>query len=142
MKNTISKLIGYLQPWRAYIPITKKEYFLHLLLIFDAGLLLFKNSYDSFLPRYASVGIFAFDILVAGFWAIRFFFRVRSKEDKIKYIQNSWYYIPGLLPFPTLRFFLLLSTVKLIFITYKFIKRGEKDSAKFRDRELNFTFIE
>lgn len=142
MKNIILTFIHFIRPWRPYIPTTRTDYFLHLVLIFDISIILFKNSYDAIMPRIATGAIIGIDFLVVILWGLRFIFRIKSKEDKLKYIQNSWYYIPGLLPFPSLRFFLLLSTVKLIIITYKFIKRGEKEPSKFKDRELNFTFTD
>ncbi len=142
MKNIVLTFIRFIQPWRPFIPTTGISYLLHLILIFDISLILFKNSYEAIIPKIATGGIIGIDFLVVILWGFRFIFRIKSKDDKLKYIQNSWYYIPGLLPFPSLRFFLLLSTVKLIIITYKFIKREEKDISKFKDRELNFTFID
>jgi hypothetical protein len=142
MKNIFLTFIQFVKPFRPFIPTTRTDYFLHLLLVLDIGFILFKNSYEAILPRLAIGIIIGIDLFVLIFWGIRFLIRIKSKEDKIKYIQNSWYYIPGLVPLPSMRFFLLLSTVKLIIITYKFIKRGEKDILKFKDRELNFTFID
>jgi hypothetical protein len=142
MRKLFLEILHIIQPWRSYIPISKREYFLHVILILDSALLLFKNSYESFLPQFASGIILSIDILVVTLWGFWFFYKLKSKENKIAYMEDNWYFIPGLLPFQVLRFFLLLSTIKLAIITYKFIKRGIKDPKQFINREINFRFID
>ncbi|HNB99554.1 MAG TPA: hypothetical protein PLS71_15010 [Leptospiraceae bacterium] len=142
MKFSIRKLIEYLHHWGPYIPTSKKDYFLHIILFFDLIFILFLNSYEAFLPKIYSGAAFLFDMFVVTLWGVQVIFRIGRSPDKFEYISTNWYLLPGLVPFPIFRFFLALATLKLMIITYKFIKRGEKDTKQFIKRELNFRFID
>ncbi len=142
MKSSIRIFFENLHPWGPYIPISKKEYFLHIILFLDLVFFLFLNSYEAFLPRIYSGVSFLFDMFVVTLWGIQVIFKIGRSQNKFDFISTNWYLLPGLVPFPIFRFFLILATIKLVIITYKFIKRGEKDTKQFTSRELNFRFID
>lgn len=128
--------------WIQFLPISKKDYFKHLLLIIDCIFILFRVSYESFLSININLWLFIFDIVTYLFWLIDISYRSGIKKDRLAYFKNRVYYILGLFPFPIFRLFLLISTIKQIIIIYKYIKRGEKDKSIFIDKELNFTFFD
>lgn len=133
-------LVNVFKTWHSYIPVSRKEYTIHILLIIDSLFILIQNSYDFIIPKEASLALILFDLLVVTIWGLFAIKRFRASKDKFYFLESNWYFIPGLVPFPIFRLFLLLGTVKLAIIIYKFIKRGEKDASKFHDRELNFRF--
>ena len=63
MKSSLRALIEKLHPWGPYIPISKREYFLHIVLFFDLVFILFLNSYEAFLPKVFSGASFLFDMM-------------------------------------------------------------------------------
>lgn len=142
MKSSLRALIEKLHPWGPYIPISKREYFLHIVLFFDLVFILFLNSYEAFLPKVFSGASFLFDMFVVTLWGVQVIFKIGRSLNKVEFVTTNWYLLPGLVPFPIFRFFLVLATLKLMIITYKFIKRGEKDTKQFISRELNFRFID
>lgn len=129
------------QDWKDSLPITKKDYFFHIILILDCCLILFKDSYEGLIPYYSfSLAIFSFDFLVVTIWGISFLRRLRKQDDKLEYIFNRWYTVLGLFPFSLFRLFLLLGTIKHILLILKYIQRGIKDRKNFTDREFDVTF--
>ena len=131
-----------IKEWTQFLPISKREYFKHIILILDCTFILFRVSYESFLTISINLSIYIFDILVYSYWAYDIYHKIRSSENSLGYIKNRIYYILGLFPFPIFRLFLLISTLKQGIIIYKYIKRGEKDQSLYIDRELNFTFFD
>ena len=142
MKSSLRIFFEKLHPWGPYIPISKKEYFLHIILFLDLVFFLFLNSYEAFLPKVYSGASFLFDMFVVTLWGVQVIFKIGRSQNKVDYVTTNWYLLPGLVPFPIFRFFLVFATLKLIIITYKFIQRGEKDTKQFISRELNFRFID
>lgn len=127
--------------WKNSLPITKKDYFFHTILILDCCLILFKDSYEGLIPYYSfSLAIFGFDFLVVTIWGISFLRRLKKQDDKLDYIFNRWYIVLGLFPFSLFRLFLLLATIKHILLILKYIQRGVKDRESFTDREFDVTF--
>lgn len=139
MKN---KRKSKLREWSTYLPISKKEYFFHILLILDLLLLLLKTSYELYFPNNLNLFIFFFDFIVASIWGIEFIKRIHGREEKFRYIQDRWYHLLGIFPIPIFRFFLFLITLKQSILIYKFIRRGEKNAAIFIDKEINFSFMD
>lgn len=129
-----------LREWKEFIPIPRREIFYHILLFIDCMLILFRVSYETLIPDRLNYGLLGFDFIISAIWAISFYGKVRKKDDKWNYIKDRWYHIAGLIPFPIFRLLLLLSTLKLIILVYKFIKRGEKNREEFLDKELHFRF--
>jgi hypothetical protein len=139
IKN-LRKLKIILKEWMAYFPISKRDYFNHSILILDCIFIISRISYQSLFSYSINIGFILFDFLVALIWTFDLFKRLKTKENKIEYLKTRWYKVLGLVPFPSFRLLLLLGTLKLIIITYKYIKRGEKNKELFLDREINFRF--
>ncbi len=139
---TYSSIKAQVKEWIQFLPISKRDYFKHFILIIDSILILFRVSYESFLNPSINLSIYFFDIFVYVYWAFDIFSKMKAREDSFGYIKNRLYYILGLFPFPIFRLFLLISTLKQGIIIYKYIKRGEKDQSLYLDRELNFTFFD
>jgi hypothetical protein len=139
---TYKSIKDQIKEWTQFLPISKREYFKHIILILDCTFILFRVSYESFLTIGINLSIYIFDILVYSYWAYDIYHKMKSSEDSLGYIKNRIYYILGLFPFPIFRLFLLISTLKQGIIIYKYIKRGEKDQSLYIDRELNFTFFD
>jgi len=139
-KHRLKKIFSAFREWSEFLPISKREYFYHVILILDCIMILIRISYETLLPFGVNRGVLIFDIGVVTLWGFDFIRRVRKSENKLDYSWNRWYNILGLFPFPVFRLFLLLITLKQAIIAYKYIKRGEKNRELFLDRELNFSF--
>jgi hypothetical protein len=133
MSQSLKKIINSL-------PISKFIYFLHFLLIIDILLILIRISYMPFIHENFLILTYVFDLIIITVWGLDFIKKIYSKENKLNYLQSRWYNILGLFPFPLFRFFLLLNTLKLSIIVYKFIKSNKQDFSSFKDKELNFSF--
>ena len=105
-------IMDQIKEWTQFLPISKREYFKHIILILDCTFILFRVSYESFLTIGINLSIYIFDILVYSYWAYDIYHKIRSSEDSLGYIKNRIYYILGLFPFPIFRLFLLISTLK------------------------------
>ncbi len=141
MKSRKNFLQGLYSEWKGHIPVTRKDYFFHSLLLIDCLFLLIKDSYEGLISFYNfSLAIFIFDLFVVTIWGISFLRRLSKQEDKLDYIINRWYNVLGLFPFSFFRLFLLFSTLKHILLIYKYIQRGIKDRVNFTDQEFNVTF--
>ena len=136
------EIITGIREWIQYLPISKKDYFKHFILILDCTFILFRVSYESFLSININLSLFLFDVFTYLFWLIDVSKRSGLRGDRLNYFTKRIYYIIGLFPFSILRLFLLISTLKQGIIIYKYVKRGEKDKSLFVDRELNFTFFD
>lgn len=128
-----------LRDWLSLLPGTRSEYILLSLVAVDIVLLLLRNSYDTFLDRRISLGIFAFDLLIVGIWGLDFLRRLFKSDDRVNFVATNWYEVVGMIPIIVLRPFLLLRGVKLGIAFYKLGKSSDNLSRTLT-REVTFKF--
>lgn len=128
-----------LKEWLHLLPGTRSDYILLSLALIDIVLLLLRNSYDTFLDRRISLGIFAFDLLIVIIWAFDFLRRTFKAEDRVTFVTTNWYEVVGMIPIIVLRPFLLLRGLKLAIAFYK-IGRSSEDLSRTLTREVTFKF--
>ncbi len=124
------------------LPGRPQDFDLLFFISIDLIFILIYNSYALLLPETFKYFVYFYDFLISFIWAVDLYIRIKHQRDKTKkihYLKTHWYEIIGLLPFPVLRFFLLLRGVKIAIAFYK-LGKSEEIISRAITREITFRF--